>query len=77
MARVRFPARARYFTLLHSVQTGYDAHPAYYVRGTEGAFLWGVERQGHEADDSPPSGTEVKNGGTILLLPPTFWGLGA
>jgi hypothetical protein len=29
------------FSLLHSVQTGSVAHPAYYPMGTVGSFLWG------------------------------------
>jgi hypothetical protein len=33
--------------------------------GTKGLFLLGVEWQGHEADHSPPSSAEVKNGGAI------------
>jgi hypothetical protein len=35
-AGVRFPAGARDFSLLHSVETGSDAHPASYPMGTGG-----------------------------------------
>jgi hypothetical protein len=36
-AEVRFPARIRYFSLLHRVQTGSGAHPTSYPVGTEGS----------------------------------------
>jgi hypothetical protein len=35
----------------------------------------GVKRQKLEADDQPPSSTEVKNGGAILSLPMRFHGV--
>jgi hypothetical protein len=35
---VRFPAGERCFSLLHSVQTGSGAHPAFYTKGTVGFF---------------------------------------
>jgi hypothetical protein len=38
---VRFPASARDFSLLHSVQTGSGAHPASYTMGTRGCFPGG------------------------------------
>jgi hypothetical protein len=36
----------------------------------------GLYRRGHEADHSPPSSAENKNGGVVLALPHTFpsWG---
>jgi hypothetical protein len=37
-SRVRFPARARNFSLHHRVQNGSGAHPAYPM-GTWGSFL--------------------------------------
>jgi hypothetical protein len=57
-SRVRFPA-VNGFSLLHSVQTGSWANPASYS----------VKRPGHEADHSPLSSAEVKNGGDKLQLP--------
>jgi hypothetical protein len=33
-----------------------------------GGFIPGVKWQGHEADQSPPSSAEVKNGGTVPPL---------
>jgi hypothetical protein len=39
---VRFPAGARDSSLLHSVQTGSDAHPDSYTMGTEGSFPTGI-----------------------------------
>jgi hypothetical protein len=56
---VRFPAGARDFSLLHSVQTGSGVH----------AISPRLERLGREADHSPPSSAEVKNGGAIPPLP--------
>jgi hypothetical protein len=41
------------------------------VQWVLGALSLGVKRPGHEADSSPPSSAEVKNGGTILPLPHT------
>jgi hypothetical protein len=40
-ADVRFPAAAKDFSLLHSVQTVSGAHPAACPIGTRGSFLWG------------------------------------
>jgi hypothetical protein len=37
--RVRFPAKARNFSLHHRVQNGSGAHPASYPMGTRGSFL--------------------------------------
>jgi hypothetical protein len=47
----------REFSILHNVQTGSGAHPAYYAVGTGG-----------EVDHSPPSAAEVKNGGAVPSL---------
>jgi hypothetical protein len=38
--RVRFPAGVTYFPLLHSIQTGSEAHPASYPMGIGD---WGVK----------------------------------
>jgi hypothetical protein len=58
------------------------------IQWVPGALSPGVKQQGHEADHSPPSSAEVKNGGAIPSLPhasswhqslgqlcllPTFW----
>jgi hypothetical protein len=51
---VRFPAGARYFSLLRSIQTGPGAHPDSYPMGT-GSFSPGVKRPGHETDHLSPS----------------------
>jgi hypothetical protein len=50
-----------------SGQTGSEAYQASYPMGTEGSSP-GVKCQGCEADHSPPSIAEVKNGGAIPLL---------
>jgi hypothetical protein len=39
------------------------------IHAVPGTLSQGVKRPGREADHSPPSSTEVKNGGTTLLLP--------
>jgi hypothetical protein len=53
MAEARFPAVARYFSLLHSVQTGSGTKAASYPMGP-GGYLLGSKQPGHEADHSPP-----------------------
>jgi hypothetical protein len=63
----RFPAtRTGDFPFLREVQTGSGAHQASYTVGTGGCFL-AVKRQGREADRSPRSSAEVKNGGAMRL----------
>jgi hypothetical protein len=47
--------QGQYFSLLHSLQTSSEAQLAYYP--------------GRQADHSPPSSTEVKDGGAIRPLP--------
>jgi hypothetical protein len=51
-AGVRFPAGARDFSLLHSIQTSCRVHPASYPMGTEEVSR-GVKRPGREADHKP------------------------
>jgi hypothetical protein len=57
---VQFPARTRDEFLLHKVQTGFGAISASCTMGTA---------QDREADNSPSSSAEVRNGGTIPPLP--------
>jgi hypothetical protein len=38
MAGVKFLARERDFSLLHRIQMGSEAHPAYYPKGTGGSL---------------------------------------
>jgi hypothetical protein len=59
------PARVRYFSLLHNVQTESGAHPASYPVSSLG------KTAGDEADYSPPSSSEDKNGGALPPLPTT------
>jgi hypothetical protein len=66
-ARVRFPKEARDFCLHHSVQTDSGAHPVFYTMGTGGSFPR-LKRLGREADHSPPSNAEAKDGGAIPPL---------
>jgi hypothetical protein len=65
---VPFPARVTDFFSLYSVQIDYGVHSAPYSIGTRCSFL-GVQRPRREADHSPPSTAEVKNGGAIPPLP--------
>jgi hypothetical protein len=64
---VCFPARSRYFSLLHKVQISRRAHPASYSVGTEVASS-GVTRPGREADHSSPSTVEIENDWAIPPL---------
>jgi hypothetical protein len=50
--------------LFRSVQIGSGAHLAEYLMGSGDSFL-GDNLQGREADYSPPSGAEIKNGRVI------------
>jgi hypothetical protein len=50
-------------TLLHTVQTGSGAHSQSYQMDA------GLEGPGREADHSPPSNAESKNGGATIPLP--------
>jgi hypothetical protein len=68
-AVVRFLAMAGDFSLLHSIKTGFGAHPASYPVGT-GALSPEIKRPRHEADHSSPSSAEVKNDGAISPPPP-------
>jgi hypothetical protein len=68
-AGVQLSAGARGLSLLHSVKTGSEAHPASYWTGTWALWM-GVKRPGREADNSPPSSAEVRNGGPAPPLPP-------
>jgi hypothetical protein len=62
--RSGFDSRHGQYFFLHSVQTGSGAHPGSYLMDTVG-----VKRPGHEADHSPTSSAEVKNGGALPSLP--------
>jgi hypothetical protein len=63
-ARVLLPAGTRYFSPLHSVQTGLVSN------GYREGSSWGgvVEQPGLKSDLSPPANAKVKNSGAI---PPT------
>jgi hypothetical protein len=60
-SRFRFPAGAGNFSLHHRDQNGSGAHPASYPMGTRGSF-GGGKAAGREADHSPPSSAEVRDG---------------
>jgi hypothetical protein len=55
----------------HSVQTGFGAHSASYPMGTASSFPE-INRPGPQADHSPPSNADVKNGGATPPLPHVF-----
>jgi len=57
-------------SLHHRVQIGYGAHPASYPRVIRVFLSWGVKRQGHEADRSPPSSAKVKECVELYLQSP-------
>jgi hypothetical protein len=65
MAWVQFLAEAWDFSLLHSTQAGFEAHPTSYPVGTRELFPWGIKRPGCEAHNSLPSSAEFNNGGAI------------
>jgi hypothetical protein len=69
IAGVPFLARARDFSHLHSVHTGSGVHRPC-IQWVAEALSSGLKYLDHEVDYSPPSAhsTEVKNGGTVLLL---------
>jgi hypothetical protein len=67
-SRGLIPGRGKRFSVFHSVQTGSGTHPASYTMFTW-ALSMGVKWPGREADHSPPSSAEVKNGGAIPPLP--------
>jgi len=50
-------------------QTGPEAHPASCTMGT-GSFPWVRCGRGRDADPSPPSSAEVKNGVELYLYSP-------
>jgi hypothetical protein len=59
--------RGKKCSLLHSVQTGFGAHSASYLKGTR-SFSPGVKRAAGETGLSSPSSAEVKKNGAILPL---------
>jgi hypothetical protein len=59
-AGVLFPAGARDFSLLNSVQTGSGAYPAFCPMGTGELFPPGLKRLWREADRSPRSSAESR-----------------
>jgi hypothetical protein len=67
-AVVVFQAGARDVSLFQSVWTVSGAHPASHLIDTRGPFSGGMKLPGLEADHSPPSSAEVKNGGAIPPL---------
>jgi hypothetical protein len=56
------PGRVKWFSLLHSVQTGSGAHPVSYPM---------VLSSGRETDHSSPPNAKFKNGRTMPPLPHT------
>jgi hypothetical protein len=66
---VPLSAEARDFSLFHRVQTG-SSH----IMGIRALSL-GIKWQGREADHSPPSSAQVKNGGDVSLLSTRLYGV--
>jgi hypothetical protein len=65
--RVQFPSKARYFSLLRSVQAGPMAHVATYAIGM-GDFFPGGKAVECEVDKLPASNAHVKTDGSISPL---------
>ena len=61
----RIPVGARFSA---PVQTGSEAHPAFYTMGT-GSFQ-GIKRPGRGADHPPPSSAEVKESVQLYVYSP-------
>jgi hypothetical protein len=59
---VRSPREAVDFSSDLCVETGSGAHPASCTIGTGGPFSGGKSQLERDADHSPPSNAEVKNG---------------
>jgi hypothetical protein len=58
---VRSPQRRKDFSSSLCGQTGSGAHSASCTMGTGSPFSGAKERQGRDADHSPPSSTDVEN----------------
>jgi hypothetical protein len=65
---VPFPADAKDFSLLHSVQIGSEAHPYSEPMGT-GGLSPAVKRPQREADHPFPSSADVEINETMSPLP--------
>jgi hypothetical protein len=63
------PGSARFFFSLQRPDRLWGP-PSLLSNGYQGLLLRGAKRQGREADHSPPSSAEVKNGGAMPPLPP-------
>jgi hypothetical protein len=76
-ACVRFTAEAKDFSPLHSVQTGSGDHPSSNIMVSGGLLPPKVKLPSCEADQSPPSSAEDKNGGAMPPHPYIFmsWSL--
>jgi hypothetical protein len=68
MAGVRFPAGTKDFSELLSIPTVFAGSPSLLSNGHRDSSP-GIKRLGHEADNSPPSSAETKNGEAITPLP--------
>jgi hypothetical protein len=67
------PCRVK--NILHVVQTGSGTHQAFYPMDTEGLPPPEVKLPRREADRSPSSNAEVKDGGDIPPLPVRLHGM--
>jgi hypothetical protein len=67
MVGVHFPAWSKDFSLLYSIQISSGAYPASYPVGIK-ALSQAVKATMHEADHSPLSCAEIKNGGALPTL---------
>lgn len=63
---VRFPAGARYFSLLQELQLGSAAHLSFFSVVTFDSCAKGLKQLGREADHLPPPSANVKNAHTSI-----------
>jgi hypothetical protein len=72
--RVRFQAETRNVSVRHSVQTGSEVRAPPCPVGMCSPFLGrGLRRPGLNADRSPPSSAEIKNGSSVPLYLFVSW----
>jgi hypothetical protein len=66
---IRFPVRARCFSLLHNVQAKLKAHQVFYPTGNRESFSM-IKRPGRKANHLSPSRSEVRNAWPYTSAPP-------
>jgi hypothetical protein len=67
MTGVQFPAGARFFSS-PQLRDGHCVPSSLLCNGYGGALSLGVKRPERDADNSPPSIVEIKNGGAVTRI---------